>query len=372
MKRLSFLTILLLLSLQFRGAVLSTSAEFSLLTCSEGTDVYSLFGHTAIRVNNSEKKQDYVFNYGLFDFSSENFIYKFVKGETYYMLGVQTFESFLFSYQVENRSVWEQKLNLTPDQKRKLINILATDYKPENRTYLYNFLYNNCATKVRDDLEQTLDISDYRPDSPRITFREILQPYLKAAPWTRFGINLALGQPLEDTITQREKLFLPIELMNAYKKKGYATDALYHAEPVSKSIQLLTPSLFFTVLLIILLIRFFYAGNTKNWPLILLLFISGSGGLILTFISFFSIHPAVFPNFNILILQPLNILGALYLTFFRRKRVFYILYLSYYIAALLIILVVKQATTLPIILLTLNIIVLISESVKANSIKKAV
>ncbi|MFC0876264.1 DUF4105 domain-containing protein [Saccharicrinis sp. FJH2] len=368
MKKATFIILLLLHSVLFKGAILSTNSEFSLLTCSEGTDVYSLFGHTAIRVNNAETKEDYVFNYGLFNFSSKHFIWKFVKGETYYMLGVQSYESFMFSYQVEERSVWEQKLNLTPDEKHKLIKILATDYKPENRTYLYNFLYNNCATKVRDDLEKTFEIHTYKDTAAPLTFRDILQPYLKHATWTRFGINLALGQPLENIITQREKLFLPLELMDAYKEKGYAITTLYQAEPQNSKTSFLTPAQVFIALLIILLIRFFKAKELKNWPLIIALFITGTGGLILSFISFFSIHPAVFPNYNILILQPLNILGAFYLIFFKKARIFSDLYFIYYLIALLIILIVKQATTLPIILLTLNVITLLATYIKINRV----
>ena len=95
------------------------------------------------------------------------------------MLGVQSFESFLFSYKVEERTVWEQKLNLTEAQKLALINLLANDYKPENRTYLYNFLYNNCATKVRDNLEKTLDINAYEDKDAPQSIRDILMPYLK-------------------------------------------------------------------------------------------------------------------------------------------------------------------------------------------------
>jgi len=371
MKKFAFILILLLHSFLFRGAVLNTDSEFSLLTCSEGTDVYSLFGHTAIRVKSEKSEQDYVFNYGLFDFSSKHFIWKFVKGETFYVLGVQSMESFLFSYQIEERSIWEQKLDLTPAQKIKLINILSIDYKPENRTYLYNFLYNNCATRVRDNLEKTLDISSYKDTSEALTFREILKPYLKHAAWTQFGINLALGQPLENTITQREKLFLPIELMNAYKEKGFAVTTLYKAEPQRSNIPLLTPAQVLIILLIILLAHFFRTKQQKKWPLIVALFISGTGGLIVTFISFFSIHPAVFPNYNILIMQPLNIFGALYLIFFKKTRLFSDIYFIYYLLALLTILLVKQVTTLPIVLFTLNIIVLFACSVKTNRITKA-
>jgi hypothetical protein len=360
MKKYVIIFLFLIQSSVFRGAVLSTESDFSLITCSEGTDVYSLFGHTAIRVKNDSTHQDYVFNYGLFDFNSDHFIWKFVKGETYYMLGIQSMESFLFSYQLEERSVWEQKLNLSPDQKKKLIDILIRDYKPENRTYLYNFLYNNCATKVRDDLEKALNIKNYKDTSEAITFREILQPYLKDARWTRFGINLALGQPLEDTISQREKLFLPIELMNAYKEKGYDAKVMYKAKPRISKIAILTPDQVLFFLLVILLVRFFTTKRIRRWPLIAALFLTGTGGLILSFISFFSIHPAVYPNFNLLILQPLNILGALYLVFFRKTKTFITVYFMYYILVLMVVLGVRQASTLPIILLNLNIILLIA------------
>lgn len=353
------------------GSILSTESEFSLITCSEGADVYSLFGHTAIRVKNDKTRQDVVFNYGIFDFNSKNFIYKFVKGETYYMLGVQRFDSFLFSYQLEERSVWEQKLHLTTEEKQQLITILATDYKPENRTYLYNFLYNNCATKVRDNLEKTLNISEYAEAEDAMTFREILMPYLSHSGWTRFGINIALGQPLEKKITQREKLFLPIELMDAYDLKGYETQTLYKAKTDQKSFQLFSPVNVFIPLLALLIFRYLKAGNLKKWPVISALFVTGLGGIVLTFISFFSIHPAVFPNFNLLIFQPLNLLLAIYLIFKQPGKRMLLLYMFYYTVSVLILMLVKQVTTPAIVMFSLIVLLLTATQFKAVYKKRA-
>ena len=131
------------------------SIQFSLLTCSPGTEIYSLFGHTAIRYRNFTQNRDLVFNYGMFSFSTPNFIYRFVKGETDYQLGINTFESFETEYYFRGSKVYQQVLNLTDAEKLELEKLLFENYRPENRVYRYNYFYDNCTTRARDQIEKS-------------------------------------------------------------------------------------------------------------------------------------------------------------------------------------------------------------------------
>ena len=119
----------------------------SLLTCGPGEELYAHYGHTAIRICDPQDGTDWVFNYGIFDFNTDHFYWKFVRGETWYQLGASSLESFLFQYRLEQRPVYEQRLRLSDLQRDRLINALLINYEPENRTYLYNFVFDNCATR---------------------------------------------------------------------------------------------------------------------------------------------------------------------------------------------------------------------------------
>ena len=137
--------------------VIPDSIRISLLTCASGEEIYSLFGHTAIRYENYTRGIDAVFNYGIFNFNAPNFILRFALGETDYQLGVTDYERFAAEYYYLERDVWQQELNLTVQEKGKLVMLLEENYRPENRIYRYNFFYDNCATRPRDLIEKSID-----------------------------------------------------------------------------------------------------------------------------------------------------------------------------------------------------------------------
>ena len=160
MKRFFSYTILsfflLLLPTGQASANNNDSTRLSLLTCAPGEEIYSLFGHTAIRYENPSQGIDIVFNYGLFSFNTPNFIFRFSLGETDYQLGATDYERFAAEYAFFGRSVWQQTLNLTDEEKTELIRLLQENYRPENRVYRYNFFYDNCATRPRDKIEESI------------------------------------------------------------------------------------------------------------------------------------------------------------------------------------------------------------------------
>jgi hypothetical protein len=202
---------------------LSPEAEVSLLTMLPGDEVYSLFGHTAFRVTDPTLGLDRTYNYGTFDFDQPFFIARFARGLLDYQLSASTWDRTLAQYRFLERPIIEQRLALPLDAKQDLFRFLETNYLPENRAYRYDFFFDNCSTRPRDALEralgQRLDYGGYKPRGA--TFRDLIQPYLEGQPLTDFGIDLGLGAPTDREATDREAMFLPLELMRAFDEARY-------------------------------------------------------------------------------------------------------------------------------------------------------
>lgn len=196
--------------------LLSDSAQIYLLTCTPGTEVWSKYGHTGIRVVDSAQKLDIVFNYGIFDLTSDDFYIKFVHGETYYQLGIESYYYFNRFYSSIGRTTYWQELNLNHAQRQQIFDALLTNYQPENRYYLYNFVFDNCATRpyylIKNALQDTI-LSSYE-GYLGTTFREAITHYTGHNSWVDFGINLVFGSDADQPMTNEQRLFLPEELMN--------------------------------------------------------------------------------------------------------------------------------------------------------------
>ena len=166
MSRLKYFIFCLFMGVAFSVQSQSTdSIRFSLLTCAPGTEIYSLFGHTAIRYENYTRRIDVAFNYGMFSFNTPNFIFRFVAGETDYQLGITPYSYFEAEYAMRGSSVYQQVLNLTQSEKERLLTILENNYLPENRIYRYNYFYDNCTTRARDKIEECIEGKVVYPDS---------------------------------------------------------------------------------------------------------------------------------------------------------------------------------------------------------------
>ena len=213
----NILLLILLSFYSFGGAqTLSDSAQIHLLTCTPGTETWSKYGHTAVRIMDPSNRLDIVFNYGIFDLMEDDFYIKFVKGETYYRLGVDSYYSFDAFYSRIGRTTYWQELNLTSEQKQRIYDALVLNYRPENRYYLYNFVFDNCATRpyylLKNALQDTIK-SSYK-GYEGISFRQAISRYTGKNSWVDFGINLLFGNEAEQVMTNEQRLFLPEELMN--------------------------------------------------------------------------------------------------------------------------------------------------------------
>mgnify|MGYP006275215445 CR=1 FL=1 len=203
-------------------AGLSSEADVSLITILPGPAVYEAFGHSAVRVHDPARGIDRLYNYGTFRFDRW-FVPKFLYGQLDYYLSVVSFPAALRHYEQLGRPVVEQTLHLTSEQRSALVGFLRTNAQPENRVYRYDFLFDNCSTRIRDactDVWPTVDWSD--ASDPAATFREMLDRYVSDRPWTTFGFYLALGPQVDRPVTPYEAMFLPDYLLDAVDRATIA------------------------------------------------------------------------------------------------------------------------------------------------------
>lgn len=296
------------------------NVTISLLTASPGTELYSVFGHTAIRVQDPLHEIDVVYNYGVFDFNTPNFGLKFLKGNLDYMLAKNSFPAFYQSYFWEQRALEEQTLNLTDSQKQKIVELLETNYLPENRYYRYKFLNDNCATRVRDIIAAAVGDSALfdraKTSFPKLTYRQMMSQFLGDFPWVDFGINLALGMPSDKQTNNSEKMFLPDYMKVVAAKSHYkngepvvteARTLLANIKDPISTANFLTPISVFFALLTISLIGFSSRKFSKIYGSIFF-FLVGLFGLILSAIILITDHEAIKQNLNLLWALPTHIL----------------------------------------------------------------
>lgn len=210
---------------------LSPSARISLMTLAPGTELYSSFGHTAIRIYDPTNGIDRVYNYGTFDFRTENFYLKFMRGTLPYQLSVSDVYNTVYAAQLENRSIKEQVLNLTPSQRQRLAALLDTNYLPQNRSYNYKFYYDNCSSRPRDIIVKAAADSIRFSKSFNLgekSFREWMNDYLGDKPWARFGMNIGLGRPADETATDFQEMYLP---ENLYQQFAHASIIQPNGQP---------------------------------------------------------------------------------------------------------------------------------------------
>ena len=206
------------------GGEVDSSLVISLLTCSPGQEIYELYGHTALRVRSERAHWDVIFNYGAFDFTAPHFAWRFVLGQTDYMLIPEPLALFLKQYADRGSEVVEQELNLKPQEATRLAKALIEQSRPENRSYRYNIFRSNCTTLARDKIESCIDGKVMYPvHARRKSFRKILHEYTENHLWVRAGSDMLLGADVDTLITEREEMFAPLYMMH------YADSAMIDA-----------------------------------------------------------------------------------------------------------------------------------------------
>jgi len=312
-----------------KAQVLSEDATISLLSCSPGYPLYYHYGHSAIRVQDPDytvpdgthTSIDWTFNYGVFDFRVDGFYLKFVKGETDYELAIEYTSDFQLSSSWEGRTVYFQPLVLIQEQKQAIFDALLENYRPENRYYRYNFVYDNCATRPWNILKRELELPDPEGMSGW-TWREATDRFSGKWTWAKFGINVLFGYEADREMTVEESLFLPENLMNYVSQQGMTEDE-YIAPFTPRDGNFWTsPEL---ALLIIFLILIGVTAldvwrKKQTWAVdVILFFVYLMLGIVVFALYFWSTHPFVGSNLNILYLNPLW-LAPLVMCFFEKGR----------------------------------------------------
>lgn len=330
--------IIAILSLLPLGAERRDSIIVSLVTCWPGAEVYELCGHEALRTRSAtgDPRMDSVWNYGVFDFAEPNFLYRFVKGETDYMLAGYPTRLFMAEYMAQGRRVVEQDLNLTQDEAWRLLDMLRREARPENRTYRYNYVKDNCATRIVDRVDQATGERVVYPDSVKYgTFRNEMRAYHRDYPWYQFGIDLALGSGIDYSLRGKEEMFVPLEMMEKSAGAHFAdgrplvseTRTLFEGVPDAtlgpthwSATPLVCCSVFLLMVMVVCWLQWrrktIYRAIYSLWFALL-----GLAGCVIAFLVFISTHEATSPNLLILWLNPLQLIVAVGVWFRRTWRV---------------------------------------------------
>ena len=309
---------------------LTESSNISLITCESGDELYSIFGHSAIRVFDDSLHINEVYNYGTFDFDTPNFYGKFMAGKLDYMLSAYNFKYFLPSYFREKRAVSEQILDLTLSEKQKLFEALEENRRPENKFYRYDFFFDNCATRIRDIVLSSVDgeVIYTKKDTVNMTFRDMLHLYLDKQPWTRDGIDIILGSKIDRKVTVWESMFLPDYLKDYFVNVNIKTGnklrplvesdmAMLEFDRSNLKRSKLTPEFTTWALFIVLLLLTITENRVLKRRIVLvdrlLLLVTGILGAIIFYLWFLTEHSATGNNLNILWAMPTNVILAFFL-----------------------------------------------------------
>ncbi len=307
---------------------LSENAHISVITCApfQG-ELYSAFGHNAIRVYDPVNRIDYAYNYGTFNFDQPNFYLNFTRGRLLYKLSVQSYPDFRYYYLYYNRWVHEQVIDLTQEQKQKLFDYLQWNALPENQEYHYDYFYNNCATKIRDvfievlgekiKFDESFITTDY-------TIRDLTDLYLKKQPWGDLGIDICLGLPMDKKATPYDYMFLPDYIESSFNHATIITSN--GSKPLVKETVISDPpgepmvfdtvphpwTVFGALLVVVIVVSFldFKKKKPSKWLDVILLFVTGAIGCLLFILWVATDHKAAANNFNLLWAFPTNLFTA--------------------------------------------------------------
>ncbi len=325
MKRFFLILIAVTAFFTVPGRCADSLYRFSLLTCTPGTSASTIYGHSAIRVQDPITGTDLVYNYGTYNFNEPNFLWKFLRGKLDYTLSVSSYHNFYKSYALYGRGIYEQDFILTQAQAAELNDFLIDNYRPQNRTYLYDFLEDNCATRIRDIFRQTQYTFDDKATDH--TWRDQLHRMNSQAKWMSYGIDLILGARCDRKISAAQEMFLPDKLSEHIQSyHNINTAETLTTIPVSilkadekddtildRILKVANPMVVYVVLLLFFIFTFLKAGNKERFINIfstVFYAIIGLGGIIIAFMWFGTDHVWTKMNWNILWMNPLFLIAA--------------------------------------------------------------
>ncbi len=301
---------------------LNDSLEISLLTCAPHDEIYSLYGHTALRIQDKSQGLDLVVNYGLFDFSAPHFVLRFIFGLTDYSMGFTSCELFKQEYAYYGSKVTQQRINLNEEEKANIMEALRVNALPENIIYRYNYFYDNCTTRARDMLVDHLSgkVKYNTSNDSTVTYRDLVHSCNTNHPWARFGNDMLLGIRADQPISIEQQQFLPRNLMRDFANAEIVQSDGTVRKLVSEETTLLEPGvvveengfplsptacalILLAITIVITVLEHFM--DKKFWLFDLLLMLAAGLSGIVLFLMIFSAHPTVRINLQLLLLNPL-------------------------------------------------------------------
>lgn len=322
-KTVFFLFFIVFTKVLLAQPVLSNQAKVSVLTVGPGSSLNDAFGHSAFRIQDTVNNIDLVFGYGEYNFNTPNFYLKFAKGQLNYLISKDNFDRFLAAYTYFDRTIKEQDLNFSQVEKQKLFNFLSENYKPENRAYLYEFFFDNCATKIRDVaiIASNDRIIFNTPENfKQKTFRNLIHDNLNKNSWGSLGIDLALGSVIDRKATPEEHMFLPENIYVFFENATFKNNkeplvqesrTLYKQKNnPSSGAFILSPLFVFGILgFFILYITYkdHLAKKQTQWLDVALFVFTGITGVLVLLLWFATDHTGTHQNYNLLWAFALNL-----------------------------------------------------------------
>lgn len=301
--------------------------RISLLTCSPGEELYTTWGHSALRIQNSSTHTDLIYNYGTFDFDDPSFYSKFTRGKLLYFVSVDSFENFVYEYKFFHRGIIEQVLNLSCAEKEKLQTALNENAREQNKYYKYDFILDNCTTRLRDivfkNANGSVQTENILPKKD-VTFRNLIHDYLDRSKhwWTKLGIDILLGAPVDKKVSNEEAMFLPDYLLKGFDSTRYDGSKLVKEKseilqpsPQSNDASWFSPFLAFTVIFLLIAMLTLLKDANKFLSVFdfFLFFTTGVLGVFLLFMWLGTDHPECRNNFNLAWAFPVHFIVVFFL-----------------------------------------------------------
>ena len=282
--------------------ILSNNAKISVITCDVGNESYSLFGHTALRIQDTINKLDVVYNYGAFDFETPNFVAKFAKGDLQYFAVANTYSNFISEYLYLKRSVFEQELNISTALKQQLFENLNASLRSGDSHYTYKFIDKNCTSMLIEIINKTLGSAIIiKRENTAVSFRSILYPYFDNHFYEQLGTSIIFGTKVDQA---GKHLFLPFELMKSLETTQYGGKLL--AKKTTKLVDEKYIAIdswwnnwysYLVVLALIIILNLGLLNQCYFWIL-------GAIGILFLFLGFYSQHLELANNYNVLLFNP--------------------------------------------------------------------
>ncbi|MBC7525117.1 MAG: DUF4105 domain-containing protein [Flavobacterium sp.] len=355
-KKILFLLFIICTSnIHSQNSTLSEKSSVSILTCGSGEELYTTFGHTAIRVKDSINNLDVVYNYGAFDFREGNFYAKFVKGDLNYFINASSYDDFISEYQLENREVVEQTLNFSLIEKQQIFDKLNASLFSDERYYNYKFIDKNCTTMVVEKINAIKGKELIKKtDAISISYRTVLYPYFENHFWYKLGINIIFGAKVDENAT---KLFLPIELLHSLNKsKNLGQPLVLKQETIVKGIATQLMFSFFNSIYVVILVLFLIALSNNRTVFFSYLFLLGLLGIFFSLVGFYSFHKELLWNYNVLLFNPLYVILPFLKNSKFRRNLIYILGFLHLLYVVILLNKSHFVLMIPFILVTLYIL----------------